>query len=429
MACIFSRSARAAALSFSAFLRSFRALAARSSSSSRSLGGRGGSLEHMPRCLRGTDLPPRMRRPSSVFCDIRLLCRLALLRWLKSTVMALQGVGGGRAAVSEIGAEEGAQEGSPARDSSERTRAFVSRETLGVRRTARDRRARSCGRHGRTLSRTCRLSPAAKRARAGLAGGRRENRRPSRFSRIARRRRLGGAESSELGAPGRGRHVRGHALEVASAGTGDAVSPPLVALLARAALLSRRRPAPALPRVPPVQIPPALASPTAPPRLRDGERRAANPLVRRSRPPRRRPRAHPPRHRRRRFRARVFPHPAPNPRAIHVRARLPRPRANLDPNRRTRVGRRRRVRRPRRRARRRGGPHRARTRPRASTEPTRAPPRRRARRRGVPSRRRRARRGGPRSRRASPSRNRRRRPSRRSRRSRPSASRRRRVRG
>ena len=107
----------------------------------------------MPRCLRGTDLPPRMRLPSSVIRDIRLLCRLALLRWLKSTVMALQGVGGGRAAVSAVGTEGGAQEGSPARDSSERTRAFVSRETFGVRRTARDRRARSCGRGaGRSLA-------------------------------------------------------------------------------------------------------------------------------------------------------------------------------------------------------------------------------------------------------------------------------------
>ena len=152
LACIFSRRARAAALSFSAFLRSFRALAARSSSSSRSLGGRGGSLEHMPRCLRGTDLPPRMRLPSSVIRDIRLLCRLALLRWLKSTVMALQGVGGGRAAVSAVGTEGGAEEGSPERDSSERTRAFVSRETLGVRRTVRDRRARSCGLRGWTLA-------------------------------------------------------------------------------------------------------------------------------------------------------------------------------------------------------------------------------------------------------------------------------------
>ena len=42
----------------------------------------------MPRCLRGTVLPPRMRRPSSVFWDMRLLFFLALLRWLKSTVMA-----------------------------------------------------------------------------------------------------------------------------------------------------------------------------------------------------------------------------------------------------------------------------------------------------------------------------------------------------
>ena len=288
MACIFSRRARAAALSFSAFLRSFRALAARSSSSSRSLGGRGGSLEHMPRCLRGTDLPPRMRLPSSVIRDIRLLCRLALLRWLKSTVMALQGVGGGRAAVSAVGTEGGAEEGSPERDSSERTRAFVSRETLGVRRTVRDRRARSCGLRGWTLARVsdAPTRPAAKRARAGLAGRSRENRRPSRFSRIASRRRLGGAESSELGAPGRGRHVRGRALEVASAGTDDVVSRSLVALLARAALLPRRRSAPALPRVPPVQIP-ALAPPTARTRPQHRERRAANRLVRRTRPPRR----------------------------------------------------------------------------------------------------------------------------------------------
>ena len=87
-AAIFSRNARAAAFRFSSFFLALRSAAARASSSSRSLGGNGGSLAHMPRCLRGTVLPPRMRRPSSVFWDMRLLFFLALLRWLKSTVMA-----------------------------------------------------------------------------------------------------------------------------------------------------------------------------------------------------------------------------------------------------------------------------------------------------------------------------------------------------
>ena len=87
-AAIFSRNGGGAAFRFSSFFLALRSAAARASSSSRSLGGNGGSLAHMPRCLRGTVLPPRMRRPSSVFWDMRLLFFLALLRWLKSTVMA-----------------------------------------------------------------------------------------------------------------------------------------------------------------------------------------------------------------------------------------------------------------------------------------------------------------------------------------------------
>ena len=88
MAAIFSLSARAAALSFSAFFFSRSAAAAAISSSSRSFGGSGGGLAHIPRCLRGTVFPPRILRPSSVFWDIRLLCFLAALRCAKSTAMA-----------------------------------------------------------------------------------------------------------------------------------------------------------------------------------------------------------------------------------------------------------------------------------------------------------------------------------------------------
>ena len=89
LAAIFSLSARAATLSFSAFFFSRSEAAAAISSSSRSFGGSGGGLAHIPRCLRGTVLPPRILRPSSVFWDIRLLCFLAALRCAKSTPMAV----------------------------------------------------------------------------------------------------------------------------------------------------------------------------------------------------------------------------------------------------------------------------------------------------------------------------------------------------
>ena len=87
-AAIFSRNARAAAFLFSSFFRAFRSETAAMSSASLSLGGNGGSLEHIPRRFRGTVLPPRIRLPSSVFWAMRLLFFFALLRALKSTVMA-----------------------------------------------------------------------------------------------------------------------------------------------------------------------------------------------------------------------------------------------------------------------------------------------------------------------------------------------------
>ena len=201
-----------------------------------------------------------------------MLCRLALLRWLSPPSWRFKASAAGGRRCRQSG-PRGAEEARPSAIRAEDARVRVAR-TFGVRRTVRDRRARSCGRGaGRSLASRTRRRAQPPNARepaspddAGPAGAVFAHR----VSTTSR-----GCQIVRLGAPGRRRHV------------GDApwkwrrpertTSSPFPSSSSRAPLSSHDAAPPPPPRVPPVQIRP---------RTPNGEDETPTPRTPRRGPPR-----------------------------------------------------------------------------------------------------------------------------------------------